>query len=649
MNNQLPPAPANLVVNALAKASNNGILITDTERKVVWVNEGFTRLSGYTLGEIIGRKPAEVLQGKDTDSRMIQRLRESFEAPAQFHCELLNYHKSGRPYWILLETTPLFNDEGIHEGFLGIQTDITQRKYAEAAHAASDALFREITNHVSVMIWLCDERAGGIFFNEAWERFTGMSQEEALGLYWLDCLHPADHNTCYQRILGQVKSRQPLQEEFHLRYGKHGYRRVFFDCKPRFNAQGECIGLYGTCVDVEDCSAKQDELEQQLFIAEEAEKAKSQFLSLVNHELRTPLNPIIGCTELMLSMDPPDDFKEMLEMVREAAGKLSDILRDVLCFSESEQGKLEPENSWIPLHAFLQKINRLFVRQCKAKQLHFETESLFPEAQLVWSDDSMILMVVTQLISNAIKFTPQGSIALRADIMSSKDNSHAELRIRVTDTGVGVSPEMRAQIFKAFRQANEGSKRLYGGLGLGLTIARDMAIKLGGRLELTHTSPQGTTFTFTIPVKTEFDYDKIAEEFCDNLRGEAYEKKKGNETLRLLVVEDDNHNRIALKIFFDRQKMRYDMAAHGKEAVALYEKHHHSVILMDIMMPGTTGIDATRQIREISGSKDHPFIIAYSADNSSDAIALCMDAGANYFLAKPASWHEIEKLIHPLL
>jgi signal transduction histidine kinase/CheY-like chemotaxis protein len=373
-------------------------------------------------------------------------------------------------------------------------------------------------------------------------------------------------------------------------------------------------------------------LEVQTKAAEDAAKAKSDFLSNMSHEIRTPLNAIIGMTEIAARAADISQMRSCNARIKDASGYLLGLVTDILDMSKIEAGKMELYPQPFAFPAILEQVKELFLPRCKSKNIDFALNHDDIPAYIN-SDGQRLLQVLTNLLSNAVKFTPENGridFTVRQTGETGSDGA-VTLEFTVRDTGIGMSTEQREKLFQAFQQADSSIAARYGGTGLGLTISKRIVSLLGGDIRVSSTPGKGSTFTVTVPVQvcdaSELtDKDPVSPENL-NFEGRT-----------LLLVEDVEINREIIVTLLEPSGIRIIEAENGNEAVKKFEEFSPEIdiVFMDIKMPLMDGFDATAAIRSsgLPGADTVP-IIALTANAFQDDIDKTRAAGMNDHLSKP--------------
>jgi signal transduction histidine kinase/CheY-like chemotaxis protein len=371
---------------------------------------------------------------------------------------------------------------------------------------------------------------------------------------------------------------------------------------------------------------------------ESSAKVKTRFLSSVSHELRTPLNGIIGTTNLILEDKTiSDKTKEQLKLQLYSSEHMLSIINDILDFSKIDSGKMELNNHKFNLLDALQNLVNSFENQFKNNkiELKFEYEPAIATLNLI-SDDVKIRQVLNNLISNALKFTIDGSVLLSASITAQKDEE-VDVLFKVKDTGIGINKEKQAEIFEGFVQVHaEDLKRRFGGTGLGLTISEKLTNLLGGSITVESEPGQGSCFYFTLTFK------KQPQAVAPVLKMDEFVPAIDIRGVRILIVEDNDINVAVLKAFLNKWNIRLMEASNGVQALELLKYHSFDLILMDLEMPEMNGYTATKIIRETNTEVP---IIAFTATLLENMDTLVTNDGFNDYILKPFKPGELKKKI----
>jgi signal transduction histidine kinase/CheY-like chemotaxis protein len=386
-------------------------------------------------------------------------------------------------------------------------------------------------------------------------------------------------------------------------------------------------------------------------------QAKSAFLANMSHEIRTPMNAIIGMTNLALATNDIEKKDGRIRKIKEASSHLIGVINDILDMSKIEAGKLE----LYPLSFFFASmvdrvVSMMSFRIAERDQALIRKIDPRIPARLI-GDDQHITQVITNLLSNATKFTPEGgSITLDFELLAEKDDL-CTIRCSVTDTGIGIPADQQARLFGSFEQADSSTSRRYGGTGLGLAISKSIVEKMGGTIGVDSIPGEGATFSFTITLQRDINFAReSAEESAEDRKltnGLPLEIDSADfSTSTILVAEDVEVNFEILTALLEPTKATLDWAKNGDEAVRAFESdpERYDLILMDIQMPEKNGLDATREIREsgLPHSRTVP-IIAMTANVFQEDIDRCHEHGMNGHLGKPLDFVQVINVLRKSL
>jgi signal transduction histidine kinase/CheY-like chemotaxis protein len=358
--------------------------------------------------------------------------------------------------------------------------------------------------------------------------------------------------------------------------------------------------------------------------AENANRAKSQFLANMSHEIRTPMTVIMGAMEF-LHQSALAEQQRYVDMAQHSAERLLRLIDDILDFSRIEARRLEIHLEPFSLSECIEKITTPFYRETVEKGLRLEVR-IDPQApQIVYGDPMRLEQVLINLISNAVKFTERGKIGISVETIKGDF-----LRIRVSDTGIGIPADRLDRLFRSFSQVDSSRTRRYGGTGLGLAISKGLTELMGGTIEAQSREGEGSEFTVRLPLLRPKPDDSAKEEPVSK----EWEVHAGRGR-RILVAEDDDMVRELLKTMLARQGWQVATAVSGREALSAWRKEEYDLILMDVQMPEIDGLTATRAIRQQEPAGRRIPIIALTAHARKEDQEECLAAGMDDFISKP--------------
>jgi PAS domain S-box-containing protein len=360
----------------------------------------------------------------------------------------------------------------------------------------------------------------------------------------------------------------------------------------------------------------------------EAQKAKDLFLANISHEIRTPINGILGMTNLLSPEVSPQEQHTYLAAIRTAAGNLKVIINDILDLAAIESGKVQLERIEFELRHLLQTLLDTFQSAAMEKRIGLQLEVASDIPSHFLGDPVRLNQVLTNLVSNAVKFTHQGHVAVRCRV-DQKDGTTYRLRFEVNDTGIGIPPDKLNSIFESFTQADASITRRYGGTGLGLTIARQLITLLEGSISVQSQVDKGSTFTITVPL-TNIKPGTAKSTGENQLRDVL-----AFEPLTVLLVEDNEINRLYAESLLRKWNCRVEVAENGKIAVEKIGRGVFDLVLMDVQMPVMDGFEATLAIRKGPEPSRSVPILALTANASLKYADRCLEAGMNECISKP--------------
>jgi PAS domain S-box-containing protein len=617
----------------LARHSRDIILRVGRDRRIAFVSAAVRRF-GYEPGELIGRPIEDMVHPDDQDL-----LRTGFDAvmagtPIPSYGPFEHRIRTASGDWVWTEGSPcvVLGPDGEPAGMITQMRDITTRKLARAALAESEVRYRLLADRATDII-LRTDAVGTILYISPACRLLGYSADEMVGRPAIAFIHPEDHAVTAERTSALLAGApRPPSERREYRAVIKGGGVIWLEGASSVNrdASGHVIDIVSHLRDVTERRAAEDELRRKRAEAEAATLAKSEFLANMSHEIRTPLTGILGFAGLLEALaDLPLDARTYATRIATASRTLLAVVNDILDFSKIEAGQVDLDPQPIDPAAFVVETVELVAVQAEAKRLTIDTVIETPLPRAVAADGPRLRQVLLNLLSNAVKFTEAGGVTLGVGYEAADGG---RLRIRVTDTGVGIAPERQGRLFQRFSQADGSISRQYGGTGLGLAICRNLTGLMGGEIGVESEEGRGATFRFTVRAPP-----------CEPGAAAAYEDETGFDArpAHILIVDDSPVNRELVGVLLGVFGHQLSEAPGGAEAVEAASRTAFDLILMDLQMPGMDGLAATRAIRASCPLNAATPIVALSANILPAHLEACRQAGMADHVGKPIDTREL--------
>lgn len=756
----------------VAQETDNAVVISNKHLKIQWVNQAFTKVSGYSFDEVFERHPKDFLTGPQTSADELKAMEQAISNLQPYAGEMVNYHKSGEPYWIRINCQPIV-EYGELKGFMAIETDITERKQSELRMIKFTNLQKAVLDSANLIILSTDTNGKIISYNKTAEQLLGYTRSEVLHQYTPEIFHQKEeiihHADKLSSKSGEIVSagiesmmylaKQGLvdENEWTLQH-KNGHcfpvnlsitaiqgtekdvdgflyigrdiselkeiEKVKLRTQKLLLATGEMAKLggwefnltanqlywseevykiheipFGQEIDVNEAinfyapearpiiqEAMQDAIEngtkwdlQLPFItakkrriwvravgqaehqrnnililrgafqditelkkaeekAKEASQAKSDFLANMSHEIRTPINGVIGMNDLLLETELTDKQRHYAELAQSSGQSLLHLINDILDFSKIEAGKLMLESIDFNLHDMLGSLVDTFAIRAEDKGLEFIYEITPNVPRWVKADPGRIRQIVTNLVSNAIKFTQQGEIVLRVNC----DTQH-QLYLCVQDTGIGIPKKKISQLFSKFNQLDSTTTRKFGGTGLGLAISKQLTEMMGGEIGANSQWQQGSEFWFNLKIEEATgDESELLMQPLTDLHG-----------MKILIVDDSKTNRAVLRNILEPKGMIVEESFNAPTALKALRSmashsHQHDIAIIDAKMPGINGEELAKAIKSDDSLSAVKLIMMTSNAFKGDGSKF-KKLGFGAYFTKPAKAVDLLKAISILL
>lgn len=660
--------------------ANDEIICLDGRGIVLDVNRKVFDIFGYVPEEVIGKNVFEIpFMAPETLQHVTAEFAEAIGSGAARLLVVEARHKDGHPIYVEASTN-LLEENGQVQGVLVILRDITGRRKQEkererliAALRASEEKYRALVNNAGVPIIYYDLEGRIQLINKVGARIFGGTVDELVGKSLSEVV-PSYAQSMIPRLRHLAESRVGMEfEEFlDLPWGKYWF---VTNMQPVTDADGKVCGAQIVSQDIterkqmekrireysEELEERLEELEAAYEKLKELDKLKDSFLSTVSHELRTPLTSIKSFAEILLNYsDDPATQKEFLGIINEETDRLTRLINDVLDIAKIESGRIQWEVSQLNIAEIIESAMHA-TRGIVTQGQITVTVDCPPGLPAVWGDRDRIIQVITNLIGNAVKFTPpEGKIWVEAEILSEEGKGdHADMvKVSVTDTGIGIPPEEHHKIFEKFYQVGNTLEGKPMGTGLGLPICKEIVEHFGGKIWVESEPGKGATFSFTLPIARGAPGEACPAAPNDQTAAPAPSPAKGpirNERpagkgkngrpRKILVVDDEANIRRFLNHELTQKGYVVIEAANGHEAIRMAREHLPDLITLDVLMPDITGLDVTAVLKKDPATKDIPIVIISVMEWQERAFEL----GAADYITKPCNMTDMVRKIGRLL
>lgn len=508
-----------------------------------------------------------------------------------------------------------------HDMFAGVVFDVSDD------HALQDRLSLQLAGleAAATAIVITDRRGLVVWVNPAFTTLTGYERDEIAGRSPRMLKSGRQGDGFYHHFWRTITSGQEWAGELQNRRKDGTIYTEEMTVTPVRDADGQIAHFIAFKRDITERKRAEAELIAARNLADEASRMKSRFLAMMSHELRTPLNGLIGFTELLRSTPLDAEQADYVATMRASSETLLAVINDILDYSKVEAGRLDLESASFPVRDVIRDTVRLFTPRAREKGIALDCE-IAPEVPAAMIGDATRLrQVLANLVGNAVKFTEEGRVHVRADLVPAD-----RLRIVVADTGIGIPADRLGRLFQPFSQADAAVSRKYGGTGLGLSIAASLASLMGGTLTAASVPGAGSTFTVEVPFAPAADQPLPEAPEAPDLSVSFARRHP----MTILVVEDNAVNQKLACATLRRLGYAPEVVDSGTAGVERAARGGIGCILMDVQMPGMDGFEATRRIRAATGG-DGIYIAAMTAHTLEGDAQRCLDEGMNDYVAKP--------------
>lgn len=539
--------------------------------------------------------------------------------------------------------SPLRAADGSLKGAVSVGTDITARQFAEEALRESEERFRRLASATSEGVAIL--RNGAIVdANQTMAILFGFKLSELIGKSLTELIVPEGRRP----LEGRLKTRS---EESFESYGLRKDKSAFpIEIDSRLLSHDIEPSRVTLIRDITPQKKIFEELRHARDVAEEAARAKTEFLANVSHEIRTPLNAILGISDLLAHTEIAPGQLEYVKTIQSSGSALLEVINDILDSAKIEAGKMELEIVPFHLREFVRESGELLAHKARSKGLHFATEVDESLPTYACGDMARIRQVLLNLINNAIKFTESGEVVIRVDRLAERCTpERVAVRFSITDTGVGIPADRKDRLFKPFSQIDTSTTRRYGGTGLGLAISLQLVQAMGGTLDVESRRGEGSCFFFVLNLP-------LSPESSQQWKGTgalAPSRLSPNppvgKTARLLLVEDHAVNQMVAERMLEKLGLTVETVHSGRAAIEAIRARDYDLVFMDCQMPEMDGYEATRRIRAAEKPGTHLPIVAMTAHAMTGDREKCLESGMDDYLSKPITLERLSDVISSFL
>lgn len=611
-----------------------GIFQTDADGNCVFVNERWCEMAGLTPEQAQGQGWKGALHPEDRQ-RVAQEWTEwieETETRREFSCENRFLTPAGKTTWLRGSAVRVHNDGGQVTGIIGTVTDITERMQVEAALRESERLYRAIGESIDYGVWVCDPQGRNIYASESFLRLVGQTQEQCSEFGWGSVLHPDDSERTIMAWKECVRTGGAWDIEHRVRGVDGRWHSILARGVPVRNELGKITAWAGINLDISRLKHVENELRV-------ADRRKDEFLATLAHELRNPLAPIRNSLQI-LKMPNVDEVmaQRTREVMERQVQHLVRLVDDLLDVSRVMRGKIELRREPVELSVAVARAVEM-VQPLIEGQGHTLNMTIAGESLLLNADPVRLAQVVGNLLSNSAKYTPaNGQIWLT----TRREGNRAVLTIR--DDGIGVAPDMLPHIFELFVQADHTTTKAQGGLGIGLTLVKNLVELHGGTVEA-HSLGLGKGCEFVVRLPLTVGEQP---QTSDKGRGDGNSEAARPPGYRLLVVDDNQDAAMSLALLLRLQGHEVQVAHSGLAALETTKTYTPDVVFLDIGMPVMDGYEVARRLRQQPGL-ENVVLAALTGWGQQEDRRRTTEAGFNYHLVKPPEPKAVDSLLAELM
>ncbi|HVI30657.1 ATP-binding protein [Phenylobacterium sp.] len=625
-------SPEDLLTGVL-KMSSEGVVVVDADQRILVFSDGAEAIFGYAADEIRGELLERLMphRFRSDHATLVRDFgRGSRDSIIMSHRGVLvGLRKSGEEFPLEASVSRQVTCHGVL--YTAIVRDVSARLKQEAVLRSSERRLRLATETANLQVFEIDFRNRTLTADGAPSLFDPPLRFEDVGADVWAAIDPSDRPSAKAAWEEHRLTGQPFRLEVQLNRPQRPRVWALLSAELVRDEAGEPTQLVGAIQDVTERRLAERAAHEAAAEAQAANAAKTSFLATMSHEIRTPLNGVLGMAQAMAIDQLSPVQRERLEVLRQSGEALLAIVNDVLDLAKIESGKLEIEHAPFDLGQLIHGLDASFAPLAADKGVVLRVDP--GDADRIYEGDpTRIRQILANLLSNALKFTERGEVRLQAR------DAGGELRIEVSDTGIGIAPEAMPNLFQVFAQADASTTRRFGGTGLGLAISRQLAERMNGRLTVTSSPGVGSTFTLALPLPVATRAVAGAGDGPADLPLAS---------VRVLVAEDNPVNRLVISTLLAQLDLKVTVVENGRLAVEAWRAEPYDLVLMDVQMPELDGPDAAREIRqlEVGSGRARTPIIGLTANAMTHQVDGYLAAGMDSVVTKPI---ELPKLVEAM-
>ena len=631
-------------LQTLSNMAPAGIFRTTADGACTYVNESWKEQTGIADGEWEGFGWTKAVHPDDW-KRVKRSLEASAQQGVQSDAEFRWLRPDGTIVWVHGVYGPEYDDAGAISGFIGVASDITDRKHALDRLADREEQLALLADNATDTVLRLALDGTCNYASPSAAQLFGIDHRLLVGNQFITGFHEDDSARVQAEFdalaAGSFDSVRITFRSLDLA-GNGNFQWLEANCGlVRDPESGAPVEIIASLRNVDETKRLEAALLEAKERAEAAVTAKSAFLANMSHEIRTPMNGVIGFTELALAGELPDDQRQNLEMIADSGRAMLRLLNDLLDFAKIEAGQMVIASEPTDLRHKLKGAMRIMEPVAAQKGLALNLQVANDVPQCVLADPLRLRQIILNLVGNALKFTESGSVSVDVRLAG----AGSVLEIAVSDTGIGIASDQIEAVFEKFTQADSTIARRFGGTGLGLPICAQLAELMGGAIRATSVEGEGSTFLLALPLREGDAGVSVATPALpvDTALGSAG-------SLKVLVAEDNYINQQLTLAMLETVDCTVTLAEDGRQAIdAIRERHGtpdaFDIVLMDMQMPNLDGLQATRKIRSAGLSPEVLPIVALTANAYAEDIEACREAGMQAHIAKPLRLRELQNAL----